>query len=58
VLYLEGTPLRLVAVDRVALDPRTRQLTVERRLAESIREEAGEPVVAPSSVSPRAAPRP
>jgi predicted phosphodiesterase len=58
VLYLEGTPLRLVAVDRVALDPRTRQLTVERRLAESIREEAGEPVVAPSSVSPRAAPPP
>ena len=49
VLYLDGFPPRLVAVDRVALEPETRQLVVERRLAQTLREEAGEPVPAPRS---------
>lgn len=49
ILYLEGSPPRLVAVDRVALEPETRQLVVDRRLAATIRQEAGEPVPAPTS---------
>jgi predicted phosphodiesterase len=44
VLYLEGTPPRLVAVDRVTLDPEDRQLVVDRLLASSI----GEPLPMPT----------
>lgn len=43
VLYLEGSPPRLVAVDRVALEPDTRQLAVERHLAETIQDESDFP---------------
>jgi predicted phosphodiesterase len=60
VLYLDGSPPRLVAVDRIALEPETRQLLVERRLAETLREEAGAPVPAPTSpgVTPEDGTRP
>jgi predicted phosphodiesterase len=56
VVYLDGSPPRLVAVDRVALEPETRQLLVERQLAQTIRREVGEPAPAPSSpgLSPEA----
>jgi predicted phosphodiesterase len=60
VVYLDGSPPRLVAVDRVALEPETRQLLVERQLAETIRQEVGEPAPAPSSpgLSPATEPTP
>ena len=35
VLYLSGTPPRLTAIDRVALDPETREITVARELVET-----------------------
>ena len=56
VVYLDGSPPRLVAVDRVALEPETRQLLVERQLAQTISREVGEPAPAPSSpgLSPEA----
>jgi hypothetical protein len=35
VLYVEGSPPRLVASDRVSLDPETRDITVDRELVEA-----------------------
>jgi predicted phosphodiesterase len=49
ILYLEGSPARLVAVDRVALEPDTRDLAVRRLLKETIGDRSDEPVPAPSS---------
>jgi predicted phosphodiesterase len=46
ILYFEGTPPALVAIDLVELDPDTRNLTVERRLASDL--QGGEPVPAPT----------
>lgn len=46
ILYFDGAPLRLVAIDLVELDPDTRNLTVERRLASDL--QGGEPVPAPT----------
>jgi predicted phosphodiesterase len=43
VLYFEGSPPRLVAFDRVSLDPETRDITVDRELVEP-----AEPVPGPS----------
>jgi hypothetical protein len=43
VLHFEGTPPTLVAVDRVSVDPETRDLTVDRELVEQ-----AEPVPGPS----------
>jgi predicted phosphodiesterase len=46
ILYFDGTPPALVAIDLVELDPDTRNLTVERRLASDL--QGGEPVPAPT----------
>jgi Calcineurin-like phosphoesterase len=46
ILYFEGSPQQLVAVDRVELDPDTRNLTVERLLADAL--DGGEPIPGPS----------
>jgi predicted phosphodiesterase len=46
ILYFDGAPLGLVAVDLVELDPDTRNLSVERRLATDLM--GGEPVPAPT----------
>jgi predicted phosphodiesterase len=43
VLYFQGSPPRLVAFDRVSLDPETRDITVERQLVEP-----AEPIPGPS----------
>lgn len=43
ILYFEGTPPRLVAFDRVSLDPETRDITVDRELVE-----VAEPIPGPS----------
>jgi predicted phosphodiesterase len=44
-LYLTGSPPRLTAVDRVALDPETRQITLARELVEG---SAFEPTASPT----------
>ena len=47
VLYLEGSPSRLVAVDRVTLDPESRHLVVDRQLASSMAKPLPEPTPSP-----------
>lgn len=54
VLYFEGVPARLVAVDRITLEPTTRELRAERELVADL----GESPVAIGSTRPGAAPRP
>jgi predicted phosphodiesterase len=46
ILYFDGAPLGLVAIDLVELDPDTRNLSVERRLASDL--QGVEPVPAPT----------
>ncbi|MGH2696094.1 MAG: metallophosphoesterase family protein, partial [Actinomycetota bacterium] len=54
VLYFEGVPARLVAVDRITLEPTNRELRAERELVSDL---GGSPV-AIGSTGPGAAPRP
>jgi predicted phosphodiesterase len=54
ILYFEGVPARLVAVDRITLEPTTRELRAERELVADL----GESPVAIGSTRPGAAPRP
>jgi predicted phosphodiesterase len=41
ILYFEGVPARLVAVDRITLEPTTRELRAERELVVDLTETAG-----------------
>jgi hypothetical protein len=41
ILYFEGVPARLVAVDRITLEPTTRELRAERELVADLTETAG-----------------
>lgn len=54
VLYFEGVPARLVAVDRITLEPTTRELRAERELVAELTEAAG---VAIGPSRPGGAPR-
>jgi hypothetical protein len=47
ILYFKASPQQLVAVDRVELDPDTRNLTVERLLADALI--GPEPIPGPSA---------
>jgi predicted phosphodiesterase len=53
ILYFEGVPARLVAVDRITLEPTTRELRAERELVADLSEE-----VTLGSTPPGAPPRP
>jgi predicted phosphodiesterase len=55
VLYFDGVPARLVAVDRITLEPTTRELRAERELVTDLTEAGG---VAMGATRPGEAPRP
>ena len=55
VLYFDGLPARLIAVDRITLEPTTRELRAERELVADLSEEIGAAI---GSKPPAPSPRP
>ncbi|MGH2767299.1 MAG: metallophosphoesterase family protein [Actinomycetota bacterium] len=52
ILYFEGFPARLVAIDRITLEPETRELRAERELLSEVEEESQKATARTGPVAP------